>query len=115
MKRRRPTARNVADAEAFTFLYHQITGGNDPIEPVGDGVGDGYGYGYGHGLGILGFADGGGHADGHAWGHHGAASGGEICFQVLPMTSDEGRRTERVLLCAGCVGGFECPLHGRRL
>ncbi len=120
MKLRKTTLRQATNVEGWTFLYHELTGGNDPIEPNADGCGDGYGYGYGHQMGLLdgfGFGYGSGQADGHAWGQSSGrgSSGGTICFQVLPMTHEEGRRTERVFRCAGCIGGFECSIHGSRL
>ncbi len=30
-------------------------------------------------------------------------------------TNEAARRSSRIFRCAGCVGGFECPVHGRRL
>ncbi len=64
----------------------------------GNGGGEGYGYGAGVGYG---------NADGHD-----TEMGGEY---FLPVSCAEGPRTTRVFLCAGCIGGYECSIHGRRL
>ncbi len=57
--------------------------------------------------------------DGHAYGAWDIGDGGVDLGQdlnrfLLPMTN-EYCRTERVFRCAGCVGGYECSIHGRRL
>ena len=72
----------------------------------GWGGGSGGGYGYGN-AGPQGGVDGGivGYPSG----------GGIICADVLTITNADARRTERIFRCAGCVGGFECPIHGVRL
>ena len=36
-------------------------------------------------------------------------------WEDVPVTNEDSRRTERVFLCAGCIGGFECSIHGKRL
>lgn len=71
------------------------------------GTGDGAGYGYGYGNGGVGDGDGYGFAEGSADGLDGVPVG-------LPVTNDI-RRTSRVFRCPGCIGGFECSIHGRRL
>ena len=70
----------------------------------GGGSGGGYSYGDRHGSGGV---------DG---GIVGFPSGSGIIFDdVFTTTNEDARRTERVFRCAGCVGGFECPIHGVRL
>ena len=105
-------------------IWRHTTWDYDYVHNTG---GDGYGYGRfgdgesdGHGYGGVGDGDGDGAGDGDgcsANNHYhdsGAAYGGRPSGP-LPMTRDDRRRTERILRCAGCIGGFECPLHGRRL
>lgn len=77
-------------------------GHEDYLEGEGNGDGDGYGYADGAGeVSVLPFIDGAwSFGERHAW---------------VSTTNDDCRRTDRVFRCAGCVGGFECPLHGRRL
>lgn len=67
------------------------------------GSGDGYGYS----LPSTSGPGGDGNADGHD-----TQMGGEY---YLPVSCAECSRTERVFLCAGCIGGYECSIHGRRL
>ena len=83
------------------------------------------GYGYGLGQGWLRDPNWGGHNTndlpdgkgmGDGWGHDSDGSGASSAPLISLLVADsDGRRTERVFLCAGCVGGFECPIHGRRL
>ncbi len=58
-----------------------------------------------------------GGGDGHAMGTWDEGSSGiNLCdAMTLPMANEEGRRTERIFRCAGCIGGYECSIHGRRL
>ena len=61
----------------------------------------------------------GGEGTGDGWGAgalYGVRHGGDMSGNYfLLMADSEGRRTERVFRCAGCVGGYECSIHGRRL
>ena len=76
---------------------------NDPFEGVADGHGTSYGSSLGFKFGVAnGFGFGGG---------NGSGPGND----PLHVSNDDARRTDRVFHCAGCVGGFECPIHGRRL
>ncbi len=81
---------------------------------MSDGMGDGHGDGYEN-------AEGGGNGQGCYLGRgcscRGAKGGGRAYDHEfwMPITSDDARRTARIFRCAGCVGGFECPIHGRRL
>ncbi len=101
----------------------------------GDGYGDGRdcgdhhwvagGAGDGWGGAVWDTRDGEGQCDGwgHDWGGNGNGHGhmpepniGLLALSIpFPMTNCEVRRTDRILRCAGCIGGFECPIHGRRL
>ncbi len=78
----------------------------------GRGYGDGYGIGHGAGHGhVDGQGDGFGFSMSEDHGSGWANSDGE----ALPMSADDIQRTERILRCAGCIGEYECPIHGRRL
>ena len=33
----------------------------------------------------------------------------------MHMSSDDGVRTQRIFRCPGCIGHYECSIHGRRL
>ena len=86
--------------------------------------GDGQGQYGGHSRGGAG-----GTADGHGYGYDigaGDADGySEVAYEVdreielrrhfMLAANDDARRTDRVFLCAGCVGGYECSIHGVRL
>ncbi len=78
-------------------------------QDVGGGSADGQGIGY---WGSGGYENGHGYHDG-TFGNHGG--NGFTWSMPLPATNHSARRTERVFRCAGCVGGFECPIHGVRL
>ena len=113
----RQTFRCTVSHEYWYTLYNCITAYSEPSwrrPPYNRAPGfesdDDYGYGVGNGFGSLD----GGELDGSAW--HGRSGGSdELAASSMPMTSEESRRTERLFLCAGCVGGFEGPLHGVRL
>ena len=76
-----------------------------------DGYGWSSGYGYSDGYGDR---DGGSaYIDGN-----GTAKGAGYCgFNEAGFAhcGDDPPRTERIFRCAGCIGGFECSIHGRRL
>ena len=79
------------------------------IQDVGEGIADGYGWGpCGHG--DIDYAH--GTADGNIGNHDG---NGFTWRQPLPATNHSARRTERIFRCPGCIGGYECSIHGRRL
>ncbi len=78
-------------------------------QDAGEGQADGYGWGW-CGAGDIESAYGNG--DGNV-GHRGGA--GFALALVLPVTNHSARRTERLFRCAGCVGGYECSIHGVRL
>ncbi len=83
---------------------HGFSSGND--DDMDDGTGDGDGHGDGDGEGLI-LIYGGGHP-------FSDVVDADI-FGPLPMGNEEARRTERIFRCAGCVGGYECSIHGRRL
>ncbi len=85
---------------------------------AGSGLSDGYGHeddpggdGNGHGWS---FGDEGGNGNGP--GYPDGPSGFPSKYgEALNVTNEESRRTDRIFRCAGCIGGFECSIHGRRL
>ncbi len=85
-----------------------------PGGSLSHGVGDGHGTMEGWGLG-AGYGD----DSGQGWGISHTNNGGGAVFGLflrsVSMTCEDARRTSRIFRCAGCVGGFECPIHGRRL
>lgn len=78
--------------------------------------GDGYGYGNDTGAGC---------GNGHAVGKEanfgrmgGSFTGGDwldFGWEDVPVVNDNALRTTRVFRCPGCIGGYECSIHGRRL
>lgn len=78
-------------------------------QDAGEGSADGYGYGW-SGAGVCGYLA--VTVDGSLGIHNGA---GLQWHGALSVTNHSARRTERVFLCPGCIGGFECSIHGRRL
>lgn len=94
-----------------------------------DGQGDGYGFGVDQGDDGYGAADGNGDpsgggsggGDGHGFfvpsgsSMSGSSGGGDGGRMVMSMVSEEARRSERVFCCPGCIGHYECSIHGRRL
>ncbi len=119
----RKTFRCVASHEHWYTPYNCITAASDPGWPVrqdsysawGFKMNDHYGYGEGNGFGFLHRGD----LDGSAWRGSSSilpsGSSEELMPTSMPMTCEDGRRTERVFRCAGCIGGCECPVHGVRL
>ncbi len=120
----RPVPRSSEPAGAFG-------GGYDYEDGDGDGDGDGEGSDVIRYIGISN-APGSGGGDGHGWGNDTPEGDGDgigdsngrggysgerygLGKGILGMTDDMARRTERVFLCAGCIGAYECPIHGRRL
>ncbi len=81
--------------------------------------GDWTGNGSGHdGLGSYsgGFSDGFGDSfGGGGFGADGFGYVGLTSNRQVPASNEEARRTDRVFRCAGCIGGFECSIHGKRL
>ncbi len=81
---------------------------------------DGRGHGNGYGAAA-------GYGDGNGYGETAGFSNGDMAEgQVLvgheSFNSEDGafiwsdvRPTERVFRCPGCIGGYECSIHGRRL
>ncbi len=95
--------------EAFVKAIHRTARLNDGAEwRANDPIGPTDGFGFGWGQGLLDQGGGGGYG---FYGGNGSGPGND----PLPITNDECRRTDRLLRCAGCVGGFECPVHGTRL
>lgn len=75
----------------------------------GNGYGAAPGYGCANGYGATGSRPYGYMADGEVRNGHGRfEEGGAFIWSGM-------RPTDRVFRCPGCVGGFECPVHGRRL
>ena len=76
-----------------------------------DGFGDGDGDG--HGDAFYGSGEG----DGCGYGRAGMGEGYCADSLVIPIlfANEADRRTERVFRCAGCIGRYECSIHGRRL
>ncbi len=97
----RPSLDRVSDGHGYGFRSEVGLGTRWGIEGhafgAGGGLGDGIGDSYGEEMHPYGFGE------------------DFIPDQPLPITNEEARRTERLFRCAGCIGGFECPIHGRRL
>ena len=82
-----------------------------------DGVhGDGWGWGTGDGS-----CPGTGHAFGKS-ANYGQGRGSpegwdnlDFGWHPVPSANEDMRRTERVFRCPGCIGGYECSIHGRKL
>ena len=77
--------------------------------------GNGYGNLTGHGIGYAGGHAYGPRADGGVGEGHYINGSGYIGNMPFSVTGEDSRRTERVFLCAGCIGGYECSIHGGRL
>ncbi len=101
-------------------------GGHIPLRLQDSLLGHGSGDGYGRSTHLIQSHDiGYGDSDGHGIGYGNAYGSGNgdtvgnrstILYEILlPITNEEAPRTERIFRCAGCIGGFECSIHGRRL
>ncbi len=98
---------DVAGGAEFVGGVHYGAGGGGDYARNGR-----HGDGYGNGLGA------GGHMrTGRQLWRRRRRDGGGFGYGdgVLPMSNEYAARTERLFRCAGCVGGFECSIHGRRL
>ena len=123
-------ARSIGMGALSSWAMRRATG--LVANPRPDGNGDGDGWGNSHGAGCGGpDGDGDGYGNGFDFedgGGHFAARADRLGFpsartwrfgyrrdDMFSVTSDDARRTERLFLCAGCIGWCECPIHGVRL
>ena len=91
------------DGDGYGFVGPDDDDGYGIADGNGDSGGRGNGTGDGHGhFTVLGSSlNGGGVGDGNV--------------QTMPMVNEGAPRTERIFRCAGCVGPYECSIHGRRI